>query len=127
MPNMFISLDVPRGEGVGVPAIVSTTGHPKTFVLAGSVSGGRYVVEGSNDGGNSWDILVDDDGTQALFISANSGAIAGSGDDARAKPFGQRHARLPAFEDRERTGRAADARDPQPRDHELRVARGRIW
>ena len=74
MPNMFISLDVPRGEGVGVPAIVSTTGHPKTFVLAGSVSGGRYVVEGSNDGGNSWDILVDDDGTQALFISANSGA-----------------------------------------------------
>ena len=74
MPNMFISLDVPHGEGVGVPAIVSTTGHPKTFVLAGDVSGGRYIVEGSSDAGNSWDILVDDDGTQALFISNNSGA-----------------------------------------------------
>ena len=52
MPNMFISLDVPRGEGVGLPAIVSNTGHPKTFVLGGAVLGGRYIVEGSNDGGN---------------------------------------------------------------------------
>jgi hypothetical protein len=74
MPNMFISLDTPKGDGVGVPAIVSTTGHPKTFVLAGNVPGGRYIVEGSNDGGNTWDILVDDDGTQALFVSNNSGA-----------------------------------------------------
>jgi hypothetical protein len=74
MPNTFISLDVPRGEGVGVPAVVSMTGHPKSFVLAGTVSGGRYVVEGSNDGGNTWDILVDDDGTETLFVSNNSGA-----------------------------------------------------
>jgi len=74
MPNMFISLDVPRGEGVGLPAIVSNTGHPKTFVLGGAVLGGRYIVEGSNDGGNSWDILVDDDGTEALFLSSNGGA-----------------------------------------------------
>jgi hypothetical protein len=74
MPNMFISLDVPRGEGVGLPAIVSNTGHPKSFVLGGTIPGGRYVVEGSNDGGRSWDILIDDDGTEALFVSNNGGA-----------------------------------------------------
>src|SRR5512138_100119 len=73
MPNTFISLEVPRGDGVGVPAIVSMTGHPKSFVLAGTVPGGRYVVEGSNDGGSTWDILIDDDGTQTLFVSNNGG------------------------------------------------------
>ena len=34
---------------------------------------GRYIVEGSNDGGTSWDILVDDDGQQALFTSQAPG------------------------------------------------------
>jgi hypothetical protein len=64
---------VPVGEGVGTPAIVGMTGHPKSFVLAGTVPGGRYVVEGSKDGGSTWDILIDDDGTEALFISNNGG------------------------------------------------------
>jgi hypothetical protein len=75
MPNTFIALDVPRGDGTGTPAFVGLTGHPKTFVLAGSVApGARYVVEGSNDGAN-WDILVDDDdGTQVLFTTGSSGA-----------------------------------------------------
>ena len=44
----------------------------KTIVFAGPVLG-RYVVEGSNDGGTSWDILVDDDGEQALFTSQAPG------------------------------------------------------
>jgi hypothetical protein len=56
-----------------VPTVVSLTGHPKSFVLAGTVPGGRYIVEGSNDGGTSWDILVDDDGTQTFFQSRNEG------------------------------------------------------
>lgn len=73
MPNTFITLDVPRGEGAGTPAVVATTGHPKTFVLAGDVAGARYVVEGSNDGGGTWDILIDDDGTQTLFTTNNAG------------------------------------------------------
>jgi hypothetical protein len=59
---------------VGVPAVVALTGHPKSFVLAGAIPGGRYIVEGSNDGGRSWDILIDDDGTQTLFTSAAGGA-----------------------------------------------------
>ena len=75
MPNTFISLEVPRAANTaGAPTNVAFTGHPKSFVLAGPVNG-RYVVEGSNDGGQSWDILVDDsDGTQVLFTSQNGGA-----------------------------------------------------
>ena len=73
MPNTFINLDVPRGEGVGIPTVVGMTGHPKSFVLAGDVAGGRYIVEGSNDGGETWDILIDDDKTQTLFLANNEG------------------------------------------------------
>lgn len=73
MPNTFINLDVPRGEGVGVPTVIGLTGHPKSFVLAGEVPGGRYIVEGSNDGGASWDILIDEDGTETLFQASNEG------------------------------------------------------
>jgi hypothetical protein len=75
MPNTFIPLDVPRGDGTGAPTSVGLTGHPKTFVLAGPVApGARYVVEGSHDG-VTWDILVDDnDGTQVLFTTGATGA-----------------------------------------------------
>lgn len=73
MPNTFITLDVPSAEGPGTPAVVANTGHPKTFVLAGDVGGAPYVVEGSNDGGGTWDILIDEDGTQTLFTSNNAG------------------------------------------------------
>lgn len=74
MPNTFIPIDVPRGTGAGVPAVVGLTGHPKTFVLSGTVpEGGRYIVEGSNDGGRTWDILIDDDGTQVFFTTQIAG------------------------------------------------------
>ncbi len=72
MPNTFQVLDVPTGDGAGVPFVASTLGRPKTIVFSGPVLG-RYVVEGSNDGGTSWDILVDDDGEQALFTSQAPG------------------------------------------------------
>ncbi|MDX2116261.1 MAG: hypothetical protein SFZ24_11680, partial [Planctomycetota bacterium] len=76
MPNTFISLEVPRGDGVGAAVDTALTGHPKTFVLAGPVrTGARYVIEGSNDGGATWDILLDDDdGTQVMFNARSSGA-----------------------------------------------------
>ncbi|HVV51401.1 MAG TPA: hypothetical protein VHO06_17150 [Polyangia bacterium] len=72
MPNTFQVLDVPTGDATGVPFVASALGRPKTIVFAGPVLG-RYVVEGSNDGGTSWDILVDDDGEQALFTSQAPG------------------------------------------------------
>jgi hypothetical protein len=72
MPNTFQVLDVPTGDGAGVPFIASALGRPKTIVFSGPVLG-RYVVEGSNAGGTSWDILVDDDGEQALFTSQAPG------------------------------------------------------
>jgi len=72
MPNTFQVLDVPTGDGAGVPFVASALGRPKTIVFSGPVLG-RYVVEGSNDGGTSWDILVDDDGEQALFTSQAPG------------------------------------------------------
>ena len=68
MPNTFTALDVPVNDGSGLPFVTRTLGRPKTIVFAGPVLG-RYIVEGSNDGGNSWDILVDDSGQQALFTS----------------------------------------------------------
>ncbi|MDX2087858.1 MAG: hypothetical protein SFX73_08410 [Kofleriaceae bacterium] len=75
MPNTFVALDVPTSSnGAGAPVSVATTGHPKSLVAAGRITG-RYVVEGSNDGGETWDILKDDnDGTEALFTSENTGA-----------------------------------------------------
>ena len=72
MPNTFQVLDVPTGDGAGVPFVASALGRPKTIVFSGPVLG-RYVVEGSNDAGTSWDILVDDDGEQALFTSQAPG------------------------------------------------------
>jgi hypothetical protein len=74
MPNTFISLDVPAAEGTGTAAIATLLGSPKTFVFSGDSSPRRYVVEGSNDGGGTWDILVARDGTQALFAGRNTGA-----------------------------------------------------
>jgi len=72
MPNTFTALDVPVNDGSGLPFVTRTLGRPKTIVFAGPVLG-RYIVEGSNDGGNNWDILVDDSGQQALFTSPAPG------------------------------------------------------
>src|SRR5499427_450684 len=72
MPNTFTTLDVPINDGSGVPFVTSGLGRPKTIVFSGPVLG-RYIVEGSNDGGNNWDILVDDSGQQALFTSQAPG------------------------------------------------------
>ena len=72
MPNTFTTLDVPINDGSGVPFVTTGLGRPKTIVFSGPVLG-RYIVEGSNDGGNNWDILVDDSGLQALFTSAAPG------------------------------------------------------
>lgn len=72
MPNTFANLDVPTRDGAGVPFVTRALGRPKTIVFAGPVLG-RYIVEGSNDGGTTWDILVDDSGEQALFTSQAPG------------------------------------------------------
>src|SRR6266700_6545670 len=72
MPNTFTALDVPINDGSGVPFVTAGLGRPKTIVFSGPVLG-RYIVEGSNDGGNNWDILVDDSGQQALFTTQAPG------------------------------------------------------
>ena len=72
MPNTFVNLDVPANDGAGTPFVTSALGRPKTLVFSGPVRG-RYVVEGSNDGGDNWDIIVDDSGLQALFTSQTPG------------------------------------------------------
>src|SRR3954447_15783511 len=72
MPNTFTALDVPINDGSGVPFVTRALGRPKTIVFSGPVLG-RYIVEGSNDGGNNWDILVDDSGQQALFTTQAPG------------------------------------------------------
>jgi hypothetical protein len=73
MPNVFSQLNVPLLDGPGTPLIVSAFGRQKTIAFSGPSLTGRYVVEGSNDGGNTWDILIDDDGAQALFTSGTPG------------------------------------------------------
>ncbi len=75
MSNTFASLSVPTTDAVpGAPLAVALTGRPKTFVLDGIVKkGGRYIVEGSEDGGTTWDILAGRDGTQVFFTSDNTG------------------------------------------------------
>jgi hypothetical protein len=72
MPNTFTTLDVPVSDGSGVPFVTKALGRPKTIIFSGPVIG-RYVVEGSNDGGTNWDILVDDSGQQALFTTPAPG------------------------------------------------------
>jgi len=54
MPNTLTTLDVPVNDGSGVPFITHTLGRAKTIVFSGAVIG-RYIVEGSNDGGSTWD------------------------------------------------------------------------
>jgi hypothetical protein len=74
MPNSFVQLNVPATDAAGAPAVTTLTGSPKTFVFAAdAVPAGRYVVEGSNDGGATWDILVGLDNTQVVFTSNNTG------------------------------------------------------
>lgn len=75
MPNTFVNLSVPTADGPGTSFVSTALGRPKTLVFSGPVRG-RYVVEGSNDGGNTWDILVDDSGRQALFTSQTPGALS---------------------------------------------------
>jgi hypothetical protein len=73
MSNSFIQLDVPARDIAGAPAVTTLAGSPKTFAFAADdVPHDRYVVEGSNDGGLTWDILVGLDGTQVLFTSSNT-------------------------------------------------------
>ena len=84
MPNTFIALDVPATDTTGVPAITTLLGSPKTFVFAADrPPGGRYVIEASNDGGNTWDILVGLDGTEAASARATTG---GPGDRGGSRP-----------------------------------------
>jgi hypothetical protein len=72
MPNTFVRLDVPTLDGAGTPFITGHLGRSKTIVFSGAVLG-RYMVEGSNDGGVTWDILVDDSGQQALYTARSPG------------------------------------------------------
>jgi hypothetical protein len=72
MPNTFTALDVPVNDGSGVSFVTRGLGRPKTIVFSGPVLG-RYIVEGSNDGGTNWDILVDDSGQQAFFTTQAPG------------------------------------------------------
>jgi hypothetical protein len=72
MPNSFALLDVPFFDGPGAPLDTSAFGRTKTIVFDGPVQG-RYVVEGSNDGGGTWDILIDDGGAQALYTGGTAG------------------------------------------------------
>lgn len=52
--------------------------------------GGRYVIEASNDGGNTWDILVGLDGTEAVFGASTTGirAIEAVTDRLRVRSVG---------------------------------------
>ena len=71
--NSFLQLNVPANDTAGASTVTALTGSPKTFAFGSDVvPNGRYVVEGSNDGGLTWDILVGLDGTQVLFSSSNT-------------------------------------------------------
>jgi hypothetical protein len=98
MPNSFIQLDVPVTDTAGAPAVTTLTGSPKTFVFAAdAVPGGRYVVEGSNDGGATWDTLVGLDDTQVLFTSNNTAgkAIDAVVDRVRVRSIGNGPVAIP--------------------------------
>src|SRR5438105_4767557 len=75
MPNTFASLIVPTSDQLSGDAFdVRQTGPAKTFVFDGVVRpGGRYIVEGSADGGDAWDILTGRDGTPVFFTADRQG------------------------------------------------------
>jgi len=75
MPNTFASLNVPSSDPFSGEAFdVRLTGPEKTFVFDGAVRpGGSYFVEGTADGGDTWDILTGRDGTQVFFAADNAG------------------------------------------------------
>jgi len=89
--NSFIQLDVPANDAAGAPTVTTLTGSPKAFAFASdAVPTGRYVIEGSNDGGLTWDILVGLDGTQVLFSSSNTATktVAAIVDRVRVRSVG---------------------------------------
>lgn len=51
MPNSFLSLNVPAGDGVGTNLNVSTLARAKTVTIEGPYDG-LLFVEGSTDGTN---------------------------------------------------------------------------
>ena len=53
MANVFLSVPVPVGTGVGAPVDVTALGREKTFVLDG-IKAGSISIEISADGGNKW-------------------------------------------------------------------------
>lgn len=53
MPNLFLDLPVPAGDGTGTPVDTSSLGGNKTFQVSGSYTG-ALTIEGSNDGGTTW-------------------------------------------------------------------------
>lgn len=53
MPNLFLNLPLPAGDGAGSAVNVSTLGAEKTMQVAGTYQG-TITFEGSNDGGSTW-------------------------------------------------------------------------
>jgi hypothetical protein len=73
MPNSFLNLEIPRGDGVGAPTDTGLTAATKTFIYAGAPAG-RFAVEGSHDG-HTWAVLLGRDRSQQAFFSGTRSQV----------------------------------------------------
>ena len=54
MPNLFVNIPLPAGNGAGAPVDISAMGLQKTLLLGGDFDGGNVAIQISLDGGTSW-------------------------------------------------------------------------
>src|SRR5574337_576973 len=77
MPNSFVTLPSPAGNGTGAAVDTSALGATKTITV--SSSGGVYEplvnVELSNDGGASWSVVASFNGEAAITLNVAAGRM----------------------------------------------------
>ena len=73
MPNTFLNLEIPRGDGVGDPSDTGLTAATKTFIYPGTPAG-RFAVEGSHDG-HTWAVVIGRERAQQAFFSGNRSQV----------------------------------------------------
>lgn len=84
MANLFVSLAVPAGNGVGAATDTSDLGAIRTITVEGAFTGG-LTVEVSLDAGTTWSPLAtfsEESGDQTISVAANSMRVRRSGVDS---------------------------------------------
>lgn len=73
MPNIFLNLPLPAGDGAGTSVDTSAMGGGKTLTIGGEFEGATIAIEASTDGGTVFQpvALFSAPGTETINVAAN--------------------------------------------------------